>query len=244
MQGFSSGTPGWGENERLLADPRIKESVLTVQRLDGAVLLLAIWLKQSSVEDAAEVTCRLQHGVLVRISQHRRLHKLVFKPVKVISDSTSSPHTVWASLNAIFSILDGEIRDAPLSDLMMIRSSPIPVRVNQWFLVFFFCLLQGYDTGYNSPCQSWVSKNLHGWGQLEPEPANREELLLERQGGNGLPRLKPNVFGPFQTCSLSLKHSGTFHEWGHKWHPGKTVLPASHLRTSQHFRGESWHERI
>lgn len=229
--GFSSGTPGWGENERLLAHPRIKESVLTVQRLDGTVLLLAVWLKQSSMEDAAEVTCRLQHGVLVRISQHRRLHKLVFKPVKVISDSTSSPHTVWASLNAIFSILDGEIRDAPLSDLMMIRSSPIPVRVNQWFLGFFaFFKVMTRDIihlvshEFQNTCMGGGN-----WSQNQRTEKDKEVMVYQDY---------------FQTCSLSLKHSGTFHERGHKWHPGKTVLPASHLRTSQHFRGESWHERI
>lgn len=59
----------------------MKGFVLTVEGLDGAVLLLPVWLEQSSVENAAEVTCRLQHDALVRISQHQ-LQKLVFEPVK------------------------------------------------------------------------------------------------------------------------------------------------------------------
>lgn len=39
-----------------------KKKLLTVQRLDSTVLLLAVSFKKSSMEHTAKVTCRLQHS--------------------------------------------------------------------------------------------------------------------------------------------------------------------------------------
>lgn len=42
----------------------VKRVLLTVQGLDGTVLLLPVRLQQSAVENTAEVTCRLQHDAI------------------------------------------------------------------------------------------------------------------------------------------------------------------------------------
>lgn len=61
---------------------------LTVEGLDGAVLLLPVRLQQSSMENAAEVTCRFQHG---EVSQHQSAEELKLQHVKFFQVTSVQP---------------------------------------------------------------------------------------------------------------------------------------------------------
>lgn len=68
------------QNNAFIKNARILQhlwaAALTVQRLDGTVLLLPVRLQQSPVEDAAKVTCGRRDGASVGTFASNRCHSL------------------------------------------------------------------------------------------------------------------------------------------------------------------------